>query len=332
MAWRGRTSEAGETRREKAPELIMLIVGCTGSGKGAVARELTRRTNAEIISMDAMKVYRRMDIGTAKPSAQARAETPFHLLDVVEPSEEFSVARYVALADRAISEIRARNRPVLICGGTILYLKALIQGLFEGPGADPELRAGLHARAEQVGSAVLHQELRRIDPAAAERIHPNDLRRIVRALEVYELTGKPISALQSQWDRGRSRIQASLIGLRRSSEDQRRRTNARVDRMMEAGLVGEVRTLLAEPLPLSRTARQAVGYAEIIEYLGGETSLEQAIERIKINTRQFAKSQRTWFRRFREIDWVDATPDSTAEDLVPTILQRLESAWSRSPN
>ncbi len=307
---------------------LTFVVGCTGSGKGSLGRELARRTAGEIVSVDSMKVYRRMDIGTAKPSPEARREIPHHLIDVVEPSEEFSVARYVELAEQTIAAVHRRGKPIFVVGGTPLYIKGLSEGLFEGPGANVEIRARLHQTAEQEGQAALYQRLQRVDPDAATRIHPNDLRRIVRALEVYELTGQPISALQTQWDRERTRFDCVFIGLQRGREDQNHRTNERVRRMIEAGLVDEVRALLAESEPLSGTARRALGYAEIIEHLEGKVSLADAVEMIKINTRQFAKAQRTWFKRFRGTDWIDLAEDTTAVEVAGQLLQRRGSLWT----
>jgi tRNA dimethylallyltransferase len=307
---------------------LTFIIGCTGCGKGAVGRELARRVSGEIVSLDSMKIYRRMDIGTAKPSPEVRRRIPHHVIDVVEPSEDFSVARYVEHAERAIADIRGRSKPVFIVGGTPLYLKALTEGLFEGPGADPQLRARLIAEAKAEGPAALHERLKGIDPPAAERIHRNDLRRIVRALEVFELTGKPISALQEQWDRDRTKHEFILIGLRRELLDQNHRTNERVRRIIEAGLVDEVRSLLAEPNPLSTSARQALGYAEIIQHLEGKLSLADAVEMIKINTRQFAKAQRTWFKRFRKAEWIDLTADVTASAVAGMLMERRGSIWS----
>ncbi len=307
---------------------LTFIIGCTGCGKGGVGRECARRTGGEIVSLDSMKVYRRMDIGTAKPSAETRRQVPHHMLDVVEPSEDFSVARYVELTGQAIADIQARGKPVFIVGGTPLYLKALTEGLFEGPGADPAIRERLQKEALQYGRDTLHKRLAEIDSAAAGRIHPNDLRRIVRALEVYELTGQPISKLQAQWDQGRTRYDYMLIGLRRDREDQSRRTNARVHHMIDEGLVDEVRSLLGETEPLSTAASQALGYAEIIEHLEGKVSLADAIEMIKINTRQFAKAQRTWFKRFRETEWIDLEPESTVAAVADEVVRRRGSPWS----
>ncbi len=311
-----------------APRLIF-ILGCTGSGKGSLGRELAIRIGGEIISIDSMKVYRRMDIGTAKPSAQTRAKVPHHLIDVVEPSEEFSAARYVELADAAIADIHARRKPILVVGGTPLYAKALTEGLFDGPGADPAVRDRLHEEA-RVDLDRAHERLQHVDPRAAAMIHRNDVRRIVRALEVHELTGRPISELQTQWDR-QARYDCVFFGVRRSREDQSRRITERVERMMEAGLVDEVRALLAEPLPLSNTARKALGYAEIIEHLSGDGSLAAAVEKIKIHTRRLAKAQRTWFRRFPRMEWIDVAPEAIVETVAADFLERYASLCSPSP-
>jgi len=307
---------------------LTFLLGCTASGKASVGRELARRTGGEILSIDSMKVYRRMDIGTAKPPLSVRKVIPHHLIDVVDPSEEFSVARYVSLAEKAIGEIAARGRPIFVVGGTPLYIKALSEGLFEGPGANQEIRAKLGAIADRDGSRALHERLEKVDPVSALRIHPNDLRRIVRALEVYELTGSAISTLQAQWDRQRTRHDCTFIGLRREKEDASHRINHRVRKMIEDGLVDEVRALLAERFPLSNAARQALGYAEIIAHLRGEVTLADAVEMIKINTRQFAKSQRTWFKRFVGVEWMDLAYDTTIESVADDLMARRGSQWS----
>ncbi len=310
---------------------VTLIIGCTGCGTGAVGRVLADRLGGEIVSVDSMKVFRRMDIGTAKPSAQARCAVPHHLLDVAEPCEEFSVAEFAERAERVIADIHNRGRVVLAVGGTALYIKALTEGLFDGPSGDAETRARLQREADENGRAALHTRLAAVDRVAAERIHPNDLRRIVRALEVFELTGQPISQLQTQWDTRRTTHEWRFIGLVRDREEQSRRTNQRVHRMIEAGLVEEVRSLLAEPLPMSTTARQAVGYAEIIEHLTGGLALADAVEKIKINTRKLSKSQRTWFKRFRDTRWIHVGDDDTAEAMADRIMADRELQWSTSP-
>lgn len=302
---------------------VTFILGCTGCGKSAVALELAERIGGEILSMDSMQIYRRMDIGTAKPSAAERARVPHHLIDLIEPWETFSVAAFVSKAESAMTEIASRGRRILAVGGTALYIKALSEGLFEGPSADPAVRERLKREAEAVGLEAMHERLRRVDPLAAQRIHVNDERRIVRALEVHELTGTPITDLQTQWDRQRTRHHCRFIGLRRELEDQNHRSNERVREMMRQGLVEEVRALLALPSALSHTARQALGYAEIIEHLEGRLSLDEAVEKIKINTRQFAKAQRTWFKRFRPAEWIDLTPQSNPHEVADELGRRL---------
>jgi len=302
---------------------LYLIIGCTAGGKGSLGRELARRLGGQIVSVDSMKIYRRMDIGTAKPSRALRREIPHHCIDVVEPSASFSAAQFVALADRAIDKIVSAGSVALAVGGTSLYIKALSEGLFEGPSADEQTRRRLRARAAEEGLAALHAELSAIDAEAARRIHPNDQRRIVRALEVYQATGQTITELQRQWDAGRSRYDAVFIGLRRGRADQARRINRRVKMMMEAGLRDEVASLLAEPAGLSRQAAQAVGYAEMIDHLRGKCSLDQAFERIKINTRRLAKKQRTWHRRFRDVTWFDAAPDESTEALATRVIEKV---------
>jgi len=302
---------------------LYFIIGCTASGKGSLGRELARRLGGQIVSVDSMKIYRRMDIGTAKPSPAIRAEIPHHCIDIVEPSESFSVAQFVQHADRAIGEIASAGAVALAVGGTSLYIKALSEGLFEGPSADEQTRRNLRARAAAEGLSALHAELAAIDAEAAARIHPNDERRIVRALEVYHATGTPITALQRQWDSGQRRYEAVFIGLRRDKADQGRRINLRAKMMLDAGLADEVAALLAEPGGLSGQAAQAVGYAELIDYIKGLCSLDEAFEQIKINTRRLAKKQRTWHRRFAGVTWFDAAPDETPEALAARVIEAI---------
>jgi tRNA dimethylallyltransferase len=298
---------------------MILILGVTGSGKGRLAFDLARDLGAEIISIDSMKVYRRMDIGTAKPPKEARAQVKHHLIDIIEPSDSFSVRSFLDNALEAIKQIKAGNKPVVAVGGTSLYIKALLYGLFEGPAADKQIRAELRARAETQGLDQLYRQLTQADPEAAARIHQNDARRIIRALEVYELTGKPISSFQQQWnpqqtsdERRATDYDWTIIGLRRDKAEENKRINARVKKMIAAGLVDEVKSLLSEEKPLSPQARCAIGYAEVIDHLSGKTTLEDAIELIKKNTRRLAKSQRTWFKTFRSVHWLDI--ESTESD------------------
>ena len=291
-------------------------MGCTASGKASLGQELARRYGGEILSIDSMKIYRGMDIGTAKPPPAVRAEIPHHGIDVVDPWESFSVAQFLHLADSAIQSVAGAGGKVFAVGGTSLYLKALIEGMFEGPGESPEVRDALKARAAREGTSGLHAWLAEVDPLAASRIHPNDLRRIVRALEVFQLTGTPISELQQQWDAGRTRYDCRILWLRREREDASGRINARVKRMVTEGLADEVGRLLDAPRGLGSQAGAALGYAEIIRHLHGELPMEEAVEQIKINTRRFAKNQRTWFRRFLQAKPLDLAPDAKVADVV----------------
>ena len=293
-----------------------MILGVTASGKGRLAFDLAQSLGAEIISIDSMKVYRRMDIGTAKPPQEARQRIKYHLIDIIEPSDSFSVGAFRDAALGAIEQIKSRNMPVIAVGGTALYIKALLYGLFEGPGTDQQIRAELTARAAAEGLAELYSELTKIDPIAAERINPNDSKRIIRALEVHQLTGKPISSLQNQWDNDDNKHDWTIIGLRREKAEESKRINSRIKKMIDAGLVDEVKSLLAEEKPLSKQARCAIGYAEIIEYLNGQISLEEATELIKKNTRRLAKNQRTWFKTFTNVHWLDIEPDEPPEKIL----------------
>jgi len=301
---------------ENRKSSMILVLGVTASGKARLGFELAKMLDGEIVSVDSMKVYRRMDIGTAKPSREVRAQVPYHLIDVVEPSESFSVGLYVEQALAAIEDIRQRGKTVVAVGGTALYIKALLYGLFEGPGSDEPTRTELRARAEREGLDRLHEELRGIDPEAAGRISRNDAKRIIRALEVHRLTGRPISSFQKQFDAEQPRHDWTILGLRREKTEESRRMNARVKRMIEQGLVEEVRSLLAEEKPLSQQARCAIGYAEIIEHLEGRMSLEDAVEEIKKNTRRLAKGQRTWFKTFKGVHWIDVGPEESVEQVV----------------
>ena len=295
---------------------MILILGVTGSGKGRLAFDLAEYLGAEIISIDSMKVYRRMDIGTAKPPKEARQHIKYHLIDIVEPSDSFSVGAFINTASDAIDQIESRNGKIVAVGGTALYIKSLLYGLFEGAGTDEHIRNELRERAKAEGLSELYRELTKIDPAAAERINPNDAKRIIRALEVYQLTGKPISSFQKQWEQRQTKQDWTIIGLRREKADANSRINQRVKKMISTGLVDEVKSLLDEEKPMSKQARCAIGYAEIIEHLNGQTSLEDAIESIKINTRRLAKGQRTWFKTFQNVHWLDITEDESPEQIL----------------
>ena len=285
-----------------------VLTGPTGSGKSRLGIELAQRLGAEIVSMDSMALYRGMDIGTAKPTAADRRLVPHHLLDVLQPWESASVAWWLERAKDCCREIEGRGRRVLFVGGTPLYLKALLFGLFDGPPADLAVRARLEREAAELGREHLHARLAGVDPAAAARVHVNDLRRTVRALEVWELTGRPISDWQQQWS-AECGVRSAECGVKNDSPilylDLPRpvlyeRINARVLRMMADGLVDEVRALRQLERPPGREAAQALGYKELFAFLDGNGSLEDAVVTIQTRSRNFAKRQLTWFRNLPE--------------------------------
>lgn len=298
----------------------LLILGVTASGKAKLAFELAKKIDAEIISVDSMKVYRLMDIGTAKPSKEQQNQINYHLIDVVEPSESFSVDVFLQLMQNAIEKIEAKGKPIVAVGGSAMYIKAMLFGLFDGPGTNEQIRAQLKEQITQTSLGELYKQLTIVDPQAAERIHANDEKRIIRALEVYQLTGKPISNFQQQFDKPQPNDKWKLIGLVREKTDASSRINARVKKMFDLGLVDEVKNLLAEEKPLSKQAASAIGYAETIEHLKGNETLEKTIEQIKINTRKFAKAQRTWFKTFKNVNWLEVQKDDKVEDILPKAM------------
>jgi tRNA dimethylallyltransferase len=316
------THQALERHEKFAPLFAgcWCVSGTTASGKSAVGVELARRINGEIISLDSMAVYRGMDIGTAKPAFAERQTVPHHLIDVVDPWEDFSVAQYLTLAGEAIRQIHSRGREPLFVGGTPLYVKALLRGLFSGPDADWNYRRQLEDVATRDGSAELHRRLSVVDPVAAAKLHPNDERRLIRALEVHHRIGRPISEQQQQFDKPSSADLRPVWVLNWPRDRLHERIDRRVEAMFAAGLVDEVRGLLAAIEPLSRTARQALGYREVIAHLDGKHDLPTTIDLVKLHTRQFAKRQLTWFRSLAECRWIELTdplnPRETAERIA----------------
>jgi tRNA dimethylallyltransferase len=292
------------------------LAGPTAAGKSEAAVELARRINAEIVSLDSMSIYRGMDVGTAKPSFELRRLVPHHLIDLLEPHEDFSVAQYVSAAGCAAEEIVARGRTPLFVGGTGLYLRSLLRGVFEGPSADPELRRELEADAARLTSDDLHGRLQSVDPLSANRIHPNDVRRMIRALEVYAHTGRPLSEFQRQQPLPPDQRPRNVFWLSPPRAWLHERINRRVEKMFAEGLLEEVRGLLASPRPLSRTAGQALGYQEAIDLLQGRSSLDETVARIQTRTRQFAKRQHTWFRHLEECVAIEISGEETPIELA----------------
>ena len=290
---------------------IVVILGPTAGGKSEVAVAVAEALGGEIIGADSMQVYRHMNAGTAKPTPVQRAAVSHHLIDHVEPTETWTVAQWLEDAESLIEQMHGRNKLPVVVGGTHLYLQALLVGLFDGPGIDQEFRQSLASD----DPARLHRRLREVDPEAADRIHPNDRKRIVRALEVHHLSGRPISQWQQQWDAASGtqrpyRHHPLLIGLRWSAEAINRRINARVKTMFHPpegteDLIGETRRLEAADL-LGTQARQALGTKQALEHLSGLLSAQETMERVKIETRRFAKSQRTWLKRFHGVHWIEA--------------------------
>ena len=299
----------------------IFLVGPTGVGKTEASLWLAKQIDAEIVSADSMLVYRGMDIGTAKPTPEKRAAVRHHLIDILDPTESFSVGKYRQLAKEAIADIHGRGKMVLVCGGTGLYVRALVDGLFEGPSADWPLRQELEAEAERNGPESLYAKLMEVDPETAEKLSPKDVRRVIRALEVHAAAHRPISELQSQWkQRGRA---PTMFGLTMSRSLLYHRIEERVDTMFGRGLVEETERLLARGLRANRTAMQAIGYKEVAAYLDGECSLEEAKKLLKRDSRRYAKRQLTWFRKDDRIQWYSFDDYATRQELYECLLEGL---------
>lgn len=303
-----------------SPAAPLLLAGPTASGKSAVALALAEIVDGEIISVDSMQVYRGLDIGTAKPTPADRARVPHHLLDVVDVTEPFSAARFAELARQAVAEIQGRGKVPILCGGTGLYFRAFIEGVGAAPPADAALRAEL----ETTPMPTLLRELAERDPvlfAAMDRQNP---RRVVRAVEVLRLTGRPFSAQRSDWSA--TRPAPAIIALERAPADLRRRIDERVDTMFARGLVAETRALLGRGLEQNQTAMQAIGYRQVVAHLHGEASLADTIELVKVRTRQFAKRQRTWFRREPRLTWLSVAPDEAPQTTAERVLEAVRAS------
>lgn len=297
------------------------LAGPTASGKSAIGCELAELLGAEIVSLDSMSLYRGMDVGTAKPDAAARARVKHHLIDILDPHQEFSLAEFVRAAEAVSREIVERGRVPLFVGGTGLYLRGLLRGVFEGPAADWKLRRELEQFAGREGPLALHERLGRIDPVLAARLPPADVRRVIRGIEVYELSGRPLSAQQRQAPLPALLRPRHVYWLRPPRAWLHERIERRVDEMFHSGLVREVEQLLAAEQPPGQTASQALGYKEVIDHLMGRCPLESAIALVKTRTRQFAKRQHTWFRHLEECTPLDISGRETSEEIAQRLFE-----------
>jgi tRNA dimethylallyltransferase len=296
-----------------------ILTGPTAVGKTDLALRLAELEDLEILSMDSMAVYRRMDIGTAKPAPDERERVPHHLLDLVDPDADFDTNRWCTAAEAAVADIRSRGRRPLFVGGTPLYLMAFFKGMVQGPSAVPEIRDRLTAR-EQSDPGCLHRELAAVDPGAAARIHAHDLKRLVRALEYHEVTGERISVRRDHFDAPDWRVPCRIVAVRRQREQLHERVKRRTITMLEAGLVEEVRAI-RDDCGFSKTSATAIGYAECLRHLdGGYKDLEELRNMIRRSTHGLIRRQTTWLRRIREVQWID--PQTTADSLA-TILDQV---------
>jgi tRNA dimethylallyltransferase len=291
--------------KHKRPPVLVLC-GPTASGKTALALRLAKHLPVEIVSADSRQVYRQMDIGTAKPSPEELSAVPHHLIDVVDPAENFTAGDFCRLGRVALSDIRKRERFPLIVGGTGLYIQALLYGLVDVPAGDADLRSLFLREEQEKGEGALHRRLQSVDPILAARLAPGDLVRIVRGLEVYELSGRRLSDVQAEHAGQGSSYRVITFGLNMDREALYRRIDARVLQMLEAGLVQEVESLLRKGFSPSCKALQTIGYREIIQFIHGNLSLEEAVKLIQRDTRRYAKRQLTWFNKVKSIIWLDS--------------------------
>lgn len=313
---------------KQGKENLVVILGPTAVGKTALSLQLAKDFNAEIISGDSMQVYRGMDIGTAKVSEEERTRIPHYLIDIHDPDHDFSVAEFQERATRLITDINQRGKLPMIVGGTGLYIESVTHRFrFAEAGQDESIRLKFQRFADEFGNEALLQKLADIDPETARRLHPNDRKRIIRALEIYHLTGEPMSRFQQK--EKISPYHLLMIGLTMEREQLYQRINQRVDQMIEEGLVEEVRRLLAEGYEPSLTSMQGLGYKELVPYITGEDpSLEHAVELIKKRTRNFAKRQLSWFRRMKEIHWFDLSQRENWQDVVENIRRLMAGKFS----
>ena len=307
-------------------DALLVILGPTGVGKSEVAVDLVGRLRAEIISCDSRQIYREIDIGTAKPSPEVRSKAPHHLIDIAAPDEVFSAAEFKRRAETIIKRIQEKNKLPLLVGGSGLYIRAVVDGIFAGPGRDQNLRARLREKEGREGRGSLYQELRRIDPVAASHLHSHDERRVIRALEVYYLSGRPISSHQRETPYS-PLPQTVMVGLRMERKALYQLINRRVDAMMEEGLLGEVERLLDKGYDEDLPSMEGLGYRQIIGYLKGKYSREEAVQLMKRDTRRFAKHQLSWFNKDSRIIWLERekfpTSGEASQKIIEILLEKL---------
>ncbi len=299
---------------------IIVICGPTGIGKTGFAIQLAKKFDTEIVGGDSMQIYRHMNIGTAKPDARERAMARHHMVDVADPDEDFDAARFAGMADKVIDDLDKQGKTAIVAGGTGFYLKALLHGLFRGRAADPEVVARLEAEAAT--GADLHGRLLGLDPESAARIHPNDLFRVVRALEVVETTGRPISSFQQDHGFVAERYRSLKFGLYMDREKLYQRIEKRVDIMLEQGLVDEVRGLLDRGYSPDLKSMQSIGYRHVCDCISGKFTYEETVRLLKRDTRRYAKRQFTWFRREKDMVWLEPGETERAENLVAEFLRK----------
>ena len=305
---------------------VIVIAGPTASGKTDLAIKLAHEINGEIISADSMQIYRGMDIGTAKPTMEERQGIPHYLIDIVDPDEEYSVAHFQRDAKNCIKEILNRGKVPIVAGGTGLYINSLVYNInFSETTADWEYRKQLEEIARDKGPEELHRFLQKVDPVSAEKIHPNNIKRVIRALEVFKTTGKPISQHQLESRTEKPEYEFKIFGLEMDRKILYERINKRVDKMMEMGLYEEVEGLLEKYSP-DLVSLQGIGYKEIISAIKGEYSLEEAVEKIKLNTRHLAKRQITWFKKTENLRWID-TGNTETRAIIKKLANNLNNGY-----
>ncbi len=301
---------------------VIVIVGPTCSGKTQVGISLADKLHTEIISADSRQIFKYLNIGTAKPTEDELSRIKHHFINLLEPDDEYNVSKFEIDALKVIHDLHSKGKIPVVAGGSGLYVRALVDGLFDSVDSDTEYRELLHEQRERFGNKFLYDELKKVDPESTFKMLPQNWKRVMRALEVFHLTGQPISKFQVDYKR-QIDLEFSLYGLNWKREELYTKIEQRVNAMIESGLVDEVKNILSCGFPKNINALNTVGYKEIISYLGDEITLDRAIELIKRNTRRYAKRQMTWFRKVKEINWLACNDNTTPEEIVSLILKKI---------